>query len=101
MGNRDCARFLRVVLEVTLGKVFCFLTDDLDRVFIRTDGAVCTQAVEHRLDNILAKDLKTWVPIKIGMGDIVVDTNCEVLFGFILAHLIENAFDHCWSEFFR
>ena len=37
-GNR--AGFLRVVLKVTLGIIGGLITDDLDRVLVRADGAV-------------------------------------------------------------
>ena len=45
----DRAGFLRVVDEVTLGVVFGFFADDLDRVLVRANRAIRAQAEEHAL----------------------------------------------------
>src|SRR5512133_883618 len=44
-GNR--AGFLRVVDEVALRAIIGFFTDDLDRVLVRANGAIGTQAEEY------------------------------------------------------
>ncbi len=44
----DGAGFLGVIDEVGLGKVLGGLADDLDGVLVGADGAVGTEAEEHR-----------------------------------------------------
>jgi predicted DNA-binding protein (UPF0278 family) len=48
MRDRLRAGFLGVVDEITLGKKFRIVADDLDRVLVSADRAVRTQSEEHR-----------------------------------------------------
>ena len=48
----EASRLTRVVLEVSLAILIGILTDDLDRVLIRTHGTVRSTAVELRLKGI-------------------------------------------------
>ena len=52
-GHR--ARFFRIVLEIALGMVVSFLTNDGNRIFVGAYGPVGTQSKKHRLDDIIAK----------------------------------------------
>ena len=50
--------FFEVVDEVTLGTVFGFFTDDLDRVLVRAHGAVSAQTPEYAAHGLGGFDIE-------------------------------------------
>ena len=98
MRNGDGAGFLRVILKVALGVVGGLITNDLDRVLVRTDSAIGTETKEDRLDHVVFQDLERGVVINTEVGDIIYDTDGEAVLGLILGKLVEDALDHRWGE---
>src|SRR5204862_7353218 len=64
MRDRDRAGLLAVVYEVALGVASRFLTDDLDGVLVRPDGAVGAEAVEDRAHGVRRLRREPGVPGK-------------------------------------
>ncbi len=98
--NSNATRFFRVILEVTLGVVRGFFTNDFDRVFVGSNSTIGTKTIEHSLNDIVRQDLKAGIVIEAQIGNIVNDTNCEVLFGIDFCQFVENALNHSGSEIF-
>jgi hypothetical protein len=76
----DRAGFLRVVHEVALGVVVGLFTDDLDRVLVRADGAVCAQPKNTHARSRGSR-ISKGIVIQAGEGNIIVDADGEVVLG--------------------
>ena len=100
MRHRDGAGLLRVIDEVTLGEVVGVRPDDLDRVLVRPDGPVRAQSVEHALEASRVLDVVGGVDLKAGMGDVIDNTDREVVLGAFGLEIVEHGLDHRRREFF-
>src|SRR5205814_4885815 len=101
MRDRDRAGLLAVVYEVALGVASRFLTDDLDGVLVRPDGAVGAEAVEDRAHGVRRLRREPGVPGKARVGDVVVDADREPVARRRRAELVEHRLDHARRELLR
>jgi hypothetical protein len=76
-----CARFVRIVDEVTLGEESRFFRDDLDAVFVGADGAIRAEPVEDRPHNLGWLDREAAVIVDARVGDIVLDADVNPCLG--------------------
>jgi len=72
------------------GVVVRFLADNLDGVFI-APTVRGPQAEEDRSNHIGASIFKGLVHLQRGMGNVIDDTDCEMVFGLILAPFVKTA----------
>ncbi len=94
MGDGHAARFLGVILKVTLRVIGSFLTNDLDRVFVCADGTIRTKTEEHCLDDIVGQNFETGIKAQAQIGDIILNADRKMRFRAIICQVIEHAFDH-------
>ena len=83
----DTAGFLRVIGEVTLCIHIGMVTDDFDRVFVRTDGTVRTQTPEFAGTGAFRRGVDVFFHRKRGVGHVVFDTDGETFFRAFLFHV--------------
>ena len=95
----DRAGLLRVVDEIALREQIGFLTDDLDRVLVRADGAVGAQTVEHRGRHIFRFGAERCVPWNRRVRHVVDDADREVMPGRLFRQLVEDRLHHRRREF--
>src|SRR6185369_15533869 len=98
-GHR--AGLLRVVNKIALRIVGRFLANNLDRVLVRADRAVGSQAPEQcsHLSGGFSGEIR--VVGQAVEGDVIFNTDAEMVLRLVLHHFIENTFDHGRGEFFR
>ena len=70
MRHRHRSRFLGVVDEVSLSVIVCVLANDLDRVLVRADRAICAQAIEHGANHAVGLSGESSVKLEAGVGDV-------------------------------
>ena len=99
MADRHCPGLLRVVDEVALGEIVGIVADDLDRVLVRPDGSVRSQAVEHGPHDLVAFDVEGGIVVDAGVRHVVVDADGEMILGGVLGEFIEDALDHSGGDF--
>ena len=58
------ARFLGIVVEVSLGVVFSIFTNDFDGVFVGTDGTIGTETIEEAANDVICFDFKGGIIIQ-------------------------------------
>ena len=85
------ARFFRIVIEISLGKIVRFGSDDLDRVLVRTDRAVCPEPVEEGAVRLVRK-AEMLIHLEARSGHVVVDPDGEVVLRRTFARLSYTAF---------
>src|SRR5215469_13713194 len=88
------ARLLGIIHKISLGVVWGFLPDDLDRIFIRTDGSIRAKPPEYRPHLVLGSCLEARVVLQAGEGDVVPDTHGEMVLGRRLCHFVKHALHH-------
>ena len=91
---------LRVVHEVALRIQIGFVTDDLDRRLVRTDGAVAAERVEHRRAPGLIDEERV-VDVEAQVGDIVDDADGEASLGCVEREFVEHRLGHRRGELLR
>jgi hypothetical protein len=92
------ARLLRVVDEVALRVQALLGAEDLDRVLVRADRAVCAQAEEDRADCLGWLDVERRVVGQARVGDVVGDADREPPPRLLTCELVEHAGDHARRE---
>ena len=78
MGNGDTACLLRVVLEVCLNILIGVVTDNLDRVFVSTNGTVTAKTPEFALNCTFSSSVGCSFFFERKICNIVYDTKCKV-----------------------
>ena len=101
MRDGDGAGLFRVVDEIALGEKVGLFTDDLDRVFVRTDGAVRAEADEHAAAHAGGLELEGLVPAQGGVGDVVVDADGETVARAGGVQVGEHGLGHGGGELLR
>ena len=101
VGDRDRARFLRVVDEVALREEIRFLADDLDGVLVGADRAVGAEAVEHRRRHVLRLGPERRIPRERRVRHVVDDADGEMALRLVLGDLVEDRLHHRRRELFR
>jgi len=99
--DRLRARLFRIVNKVSLTVEIGVLTNNLDAVFVCADRAIGTKPEKYRARDLGALYFKRLVLFETGMGNIVMDTNCEVIFLLRFTQLSENGLHHSRREFLR
>ena len=95
-----CARpgFLRVVHEKALCVARSLLTDDLDRVLVRSNGAVGTQAIEDTANDVGRLGDEPRVVLEARVRDVVRNADREVVPRRCRREIVEHALDHRRGE---
>ena len=93
------AGFLRVVNEVALRPVLGLFADDLDRVLVRADRAICAQTPEYTAHRLGGFDVESRVVFQAGVSDVVIDADCEVVLRLGFLQLVEDSLGHGGGEF--
>ena len=88
----DTAGFLCIVFEVSLCVFVCVVTDDLDGVFVCTNSTVGAQTPEFTGYCAFVRQVGFFCYIDVCVGDVIDDTNCEVVFLSTL-HVVEYSDD--------
>ena len=88
----DTTGFLCIVFEVSLCVFVCVVTDDLDGVFVCTNSTVGAQTPEFTGYCAVVGQVGFFCYIDVCVGDIINDTNCEVVFLCTL-HVVEYSDD--------
>jgi len=96
--NGDAAGLLRVVDEVGLHVLVGVVADDLDRVLVRTDGAVAAETPEHARGGAGRLGDNDFVDRQRQVGDVVVDADGEVV-RILAVEMLVNRIDHRRGEF--
>ena len=81
VGNRHAARLFGVIGEIALRIHIGMVADNLDGVFVRTDGAIRAQAPEFAGTGAPRGGVQVFLDLQGEMGHIVVDTDGEALLG--------------------
>ena len=92
VGGRHRAGFFGVVDEVPLGKETVG-ADDFHRVFVGAYGAVGTQTVEQRGENIVGGFVFQFGFGQREVGQIVFDADGELFLGFFGGQVVKHGFD--------
>src|SRR5512144_1913703 len=100
MRNSHSARFLRVVNEVALCNIWRLFTNDLYRVFVGADGAICTQAPEHSANLVLSFSVEGRIERKRVESHVIYDADAEVILRLWCIQLIKHRLNHCGRKFF-
>ena len=98
--DRDRAGLLGVVNEVTLAVVRGVFADDLRCFFVRADGSVATKTVEDAATNVVGFGIVVRIVFDARIGDVVFDTDGEVVLDGSVGHRFVEAFDHRGGEVF-
>ena len=101
MRDRLRAGLLGVVDEVALRVQALLGAEDLDRVLVRADRPVGTQAEEQRAHGLRRLDVERRVVGEARAGDIVVDPDREPPLGPLAPEFVEHAGDHPGRELLR
>ena len=100
MRNGDAAALLGIVEEISLRVHIGVIADDLDGVFVRADRAVRAETVELTADRARGRGVVLFGEVERRVGEIVVNTHGEVVFGFFLFKVLVNRVDHRGVELF-
>ena len=93
VGAGEAAGLLGVVGEVSLAVLVGVVADDLHAVLVGTHGTVGTEAVELSLEHASAAKSDFLHSGQAGEGDVVHDTDGEVVLGLGQGEVIEDADD--------
>ena len=93
VGLRNAEGLLGVVLKVSLAVHVGRLADDLDRVFVRADGAVRAETPELAGDRAFRLGEQGRADREGEMGHVVVDTDREVILRRVERQIVENGLD--------
>ena len=99
--DRDRAGLLRVVDEVALRVQVGAFPDDLDRVLVRTHGAVAPEPVEDGSHGLVVLGVEGRVERQARAADVVDDADGEVRRGLGVVERVERGFGHRRSELLR
>ena len=98
VGGGGGAGLLGVVFEVALGPVVGVQTDDLDGVLVGTDGTIGTQTEEHAVHGAAFRQQEVRIVGDGLEGDVIFNTDGEVVQRAVLLHFIEDTLDHSRGE---
>ena len=99
--NRLATGFLRVINEIALRVERGVLADDLDGVLVGADGAVAAVSIKDSASIFGIFGDEGRIPRQRMLGQVVVDTDGEVILGGVLLELIEDGLGHGGGEFLR
>ena len=91
MGNGDTAGFLRVILEVSLNIFISVVTDNLNRVFVSTNGTVTAKTPELALDSAFCCGVGCFFLVEREAGNVIVNTDSELSLRLVLAEFLVNS----------
>ena len=94
------AGFTRIVNEVALAVFAGVFSNNLNGVFVCTNGTVCTQAVENGTDNVFAFGVDVVAVRQRSFVNVVVDTYGKTVNRFGGSTVVINGTNHSRSEFF-
>src|SRR5208282_3827359 len=90
-----------VIDKIGLRIIARILPYDLDRLFVGADGAVRAEPVEDRAKDIVRLDRERRIVLQTWRGDVVLNTDGEMILRRWLLQVVEGSFDHCRSELLR
>ena len=98
VGGGGGAGLLGVVFEVALGPVVGVQANDFDGVLVGTDGTIGTQTEEHAVHGAAFRQQEVRIVGDGLEGDIIFNTDGEVVQRAVLLHFVEDTLDHCRGE---
>src|SRR5215469_6047122 len=101
MRNGHRSRLLRVVDKITLSIVRRVFANDLDGFFVSANGPVGAKTVEHRAHDIGRFDRERAVVFKTGSGDVICDSNGEVVLWRAILQIVEHGLYHSRRKLLR
>ena len=93
----DTGGLLGVILEVCLNKLVGVVTDDLDGVLVSTNGTVSTETPELTADCTCSRSVGSGLFFERKTGDVVNDTDGEVVLGSFCVEVFVGCEDGCRS----
>ena len=97
--NGDAAGLFGVVEEVTLNELIRMVAYNLNRVLVRADGTVRAETVELAGNGALRSRDNVFGEVERSVGDIVVNTDGEVVLRLVLFEVLVNRVNHGRVEF--
>ena len=88
--NGNTAGLLRVILEVSLNVFIGVVADNLNGVFVSTDGTVAAETPELTLNSAFSCGVRSLFLGERKVGNIIVNTDGEVVLGLCLIKLLVN-----------
>ncbi len=98
VGNRDAARLLGVVEEVRLRVLVGVVADNLDGVLVCANGTVGTETVELAGGRTCGSCVELLGEVERAVGYVLVNTDGEVVLGFLLFKVLVNCENHGGGE---
>ena len=89
--NGNTAGLLRVILEVSLNVFIGMVTDNLNRVFVSTNGTVAAETPELTFNSALSRGVRSFLLGERKVGNIIVNTDGEVVLRLCLIKLLVNS----------
>ncbi len=94
MGNGDAARLLTVVEEVRLSVLFGVVAYNLYGVLVRAYSTVRAETVEFTAGRAFGSGVEFFGEVQGRVGYVFVNTDGEVVFGFLVFKVLVNGFNH-------
>ncbi len=94
MGNGDAARLLTVVEEVRLSVLFGVVAYNLYGVLVRAYSTVRAETVEFTAGRAFGSGVEFFGEVQGRVGYVFVNTDGEVVFGFLVFKVFVNGFNH-------
>ena len=91
--NRQTAGLLGVVCEIRLSVHIGVVTDDLDGVLVRADGAVRAETVELAADCASRSSVEDLAGRQAGVGHVIDNADGEVVLRRVELEVVENSLD--------
>ena len=101
MGYCDAARLLGVVEEIRLSVLVRVVAYNLNAVLVSANRTVGTQTVEFAGGRALGSRVELLGEIERAVRNVLVNTDCEVVFGLFLFKVFINGKHHRGGEFLR
>ena len=99
MADRDTARLFGIVEEIALSVHIGMVADDLDGVFVRANGTIGTQAVEHALERSFARRIDLFLDLQGQARHIVGNTDGKAFLRLCRRQVFIDGVDHRRREF--
>ena len=99
--NGNAAGLLGVVLEVSLDKLICVVTDDLDGVLVSTNGSVAAESPELAADCSFGSCIGSGLFFERVVSNVINDTDCEVCLRLSLSEVFKYCENRCGRSILR
>ncbi len=99
VGYGETARLLGVVRKVTLCVHVGVVTNNLNGLLVCANSTVSAKAEEFALHGTGRYGVEVSFNVKRGVGNVVVDTNVEVVLRTVHLHVVVNSLNHSRREF--